>query len=174
MSLTQSQLAALEQVQQILDSAGLSPISVINSDSSSSPQPDTPAYHSDISDSECPLDSALPLHKTYQSPAPYYFTTDEILQRVNYVNRTSKVSAVVDHPVDSIVEYPITAPGGIAHRFAVNPTSFIPPQSAFQYSLGGGHGGRENTVCLLLRDETGKPPRCRQLKSSCMFLVLTS
>lgn len=86
------------------------------------------------------------------------------------MNRATKVSAIVDHPVHAILEYPITAPGSIAHRFVVDPISFVQPQSAFQYSLGGGHGGRENAVCLLLRDDAGKGVRCRQLKSSCMYI----
>jgi hypothetical protein len=175
MSLTRSQLEALEQVQQILDSAGLSPISAINSDFalSPSPQPDT-TCPPDLTDSESTLNSAPACHRTYQSPAPYYFTKEEILQRANYINRASKVSAVVDHLIGAIVEYPTTAPDGIAHRFVVDPASFIPPQSAFQYSLGGGQGGRENAVCLLLRDEAGKPARCRHLKLSCMYLLTCS
>ncbi|KAG1799560.1 hypothetical protein EV424DRAFT_1545973 [Suillus variegatus] len=162
MSLTCSQLEALEKVQQILDSAGLSPISVTSSVVSS------PSSHQNTPDVDSTLDTiSTPPYPRYQSPAPYYFTTEEISRRANYVNRATKVSAIVDHPVHAILEYPITAPGSIAHHFVVDPISFVQPQSAFQYSLGGGHGGRENAVCLLLRDDAGKGVRCRQLKSSC-------
>lgn len=172
MSLSHSQIAALEKVQQILNNVGLSPISVTTSSPSPhpslSPHPSTTTLgFTDSSDST--LETTAPCLR-YQSPAPYYFTTNDISRRANYVNRATKVSAIVDHPIHAILEYPMTAPDGIAHRFFVDPESYMEPRSAFQYSLGGGHGGRENAVCQLLRDDAGKAVRCRQLKSSCMYI----
>jgi hypothetical protein len=92
------------KVQYILDSAGLSHISVTNW-VTSSPLLHTPEF-TDLK-SNIDTTSTAP-YSGYQSPSPYYFTTEEISQRAKYVKWATKVSTIIDHPVHIILEYPIS------------------------------------------------------------------
>lgn len=59
------------------------------------------------------------------------------------------ISAIADHSVQTIVEYP-QAPtdcnGIIAHRFRVDPKHMRHPKYNIQYSLGGSHGKDDNVL----------------------------
>ena len=120
----------------------------------------------------------------YRPQSARRFTQDEIARKENCVNRQTRLFAIVDHPVGSIVEYPesghITG-SCIGHRFSVGSTDrFSHPKLNIQYSLGDGHGSRSNVTCgqLLVDAGTGMPVLCKNEKISCeypfIYLLLRS
>ncbi|KAF8833986.1 hypothetical protein BDN67DRAFT_915867, partial [Paxillus ammoniavirescens] len=112
----------------------------------------------------------------YEPPRSHSFTPTEISQGINKLNRETAVDRIAEHPYNAIVEYPETgdAPDvAIAHVFNVNPhpDHFRHPRFNFQYSLGGGHGGRDGVVCRLLKSTTGSPVICSKLRTTCNILI---
>ncbi|KAF8122014.1 hypothetical protein EV363DRAFT_1405257 [Boletus edulis] len=80
---------------------------------------------------------------------------------------------IVEHPRDVIVEYPETGNAlgvAVAHIFNVDPNAFCHPRLNFQYSLGDGHGGRDEVICKMLRSVSGKPVVCSKLRTTCRGL----
>ena len=117
----------------------------------------------------------------YQPPAARHFTCDEIGRGENCVNRLTRLDAIIEHPLGSIVEYPESGStqSCIGHRFLVDATSdmFSHPKLNIQYSLGDGHGCRSDVTCgQLIDDHTGQPALCKNEKISCrchfIFLLL--
>ncbi|KAJ6586302.1 hypothetical protein DFH09DRAFT_1075258 [Mycena vulgaris] len=83
------------------------------------------------------------------------FAADEIHRVYDYINRQTYVNALVEHPRDSIVEYPETGTGTglrIAHLFSVDHANFSPPKETFQYPLGDSQGGGTPT-CMSAEKE---------------------
>lgn len=127
-----------------------------------------------LSSSPCPTSSPAPAVSAsrYEPPPSRLITETERNQGLHKVTREKVAHRVVEHPRDAIVEYPETgdAPGiAVAHLFNIDPDSFCEPQSSFQYSLGGGHGGRDEVVCKMLRGASGKPVLCSKLRTTCKF-----
>ncbi|KAF8488095.1 hypothetical protein BU17DRAFT_59782, partial [Hysterangium stoloniferum] len=89
----------------------------------------------------------------------------------NKTTRQSYASALIEHPIGAIVEYPESGSQpkySVAHHFHINPKNFIHPKENIQYSLGDVHGSHENVTCYLLRDiHTKEPVSCKQLKTRC-------
>ena len=106
------------------------------------------------------------------------FTNREVAQGVNKVNRQTSLDGIVDHPLGVIVEYPETGSVTgirIGHRFAVDPLArkISHPKLNIQFSLGDGHGSRQDVDCgILLTDtQTQKPAICKNEKISCECLL---
>ena len=118
----------------------------------------------------------------YRPPAARHFTCDEIGRGENRVNRLTRLNAIVEHPLGSIVEYPesgSTPRSCIGHRFSVDAASdmFSHPKLNIQYSLGDGHGCRSDVACgQLIDDHTGQPAFCKNEKISCRchFIFFTT
>ena len=128
-----------------------------------------------------PASKTPPLAKRiYDPPLARKFTAEERSAKKDYVTRQTRASAIVNHPVGSIVEYPETgqdAKDTIAHIFSIDPTNFTHPKANFQYSLGDSHGGRRNVECksdFLVDDVTGLATKCKVDKFSCQFQVFES
>ncbi|KAF8525595.1 hypothetical protein BU17DRAFT_41669, partial [Hysterangium stoloniferum] len=89
----------------------------------------------------------------------------------NKTTHQSYASALIEHPIGAIVEYPESGSQpkySVAHHFHINPKNFIHPKENIQYSLGDVHGSHENVTCYLLRDiHTKEPVSCKQLKTRC-------
>ena len=109
-------------------------------------------------------------------PAPAcQYTPGEIAQSHHQINRHSSTSSWIEHPMNTIVEYPQTdkrEDKTVAHFFPVDPHNFVHPRSSFQYSLGDAHSGRKGVWCYLLRNTSGKPIWYNIYKASCKFLML--
>lgn len=124
------------------------------------------------SPSPLPTSSPAPavLSSRYEPPPSRSFTETERSQGLHKVTREKTANRIVEHPRDMIVEYPETgdAPGiTVAHIFHVDPNSFHHPRLNFQYSLGDGHGGRDEVICRMLRSVSGKPVLCSKLRTTC-------
>ncbi|KAF8580723.1 hypothetical protein K439DRAFT_1619588 [Ramaria rubella] len=108
------------------------------------------------------------------------FTLQQILSGANRVTQQSYVQAIIEHPVNSVVEYPQTGMKmgkGITHHFLMNPkvSRFINPKDNIQYSLGDVHGQHARVTCHLLRDlETQESVDCLQVKLSCRCIKYCS
>jgi hypothetical protein len=173
-NLSDVQLAALKAVQDILDNAGLSPLDLnTNLPPSRDASPAAPS-----TSVQQPVNLSPEVIATrYRPPPARLFTTDEVAQGCNKINRETSVNAIIKHPLSTIVEYPQTgsAPGlAVAHVFHINPNlnSFIHPKSNLQYSLGDSHNGRQNAQCFLLKDPSGKSVLCSKLRTSCKYIFL--
>ncbi|KIJ16179.1 hypothetical protein PAXINDRAFT_11219 [Paxillus involutus ATCC 200175] len=149
------QLAALRYAEAILSSAGLSPqaLSHLSPGSTHSSTHSTPTAEHSVPPSAPNTSTPSPaiLASRYEPPMARMFTDDKVNRGLNKVNHETRVDAIVEHPLGAIVEYPQTGEvtgARIAHIFNVdaNPTRFTHPKSNFQYSLGDGHGGREDVV----------------------------
>lgn len=71
----------------------------------------------------------------YRLPAAHHFTCDEIGRGENRVNRLTRLDAIIEHPLGSIVDYPesgSTPRSCIGHRFLVEQYVFA---SETQYSV---------------------------------------
>ena len=136
---------------------------------SHSAPPQFPPASSSRANTPCPLAPAV-LASRYEPPRSRSFTALEISQGLNKVNRETVVDRIVEHPLDSIVEYPETgdsADVAVAHVFNVDHNNFEHPQSSFQYSLGKGHGGRASVTCRLLKSKSGASVVCRKIHTKC-------
>ena len=107
----------------------------------------------------------------YKPPEAVYFTDLQRLLEAHRVTRRSFVSALVDHPEGTVVEYPEAgkvAGDAVAHQFTINPTRMLHPKNNIQFSLGDRHGGQDNVTCLLLLDSlSGNPIICKKRTYSC-------
>ena len=126
---------------------------------------------SDLSEDQEP--SPAILRASYIPPAATYFSEEELAAQCNKVTRKSLVSAVVDHPVGAVVEYPEAgrcAGESVAHRFMIEPSDFIHPRDNIQYSMGDKHGGRNDVLCFLLRNSvTNEPLLCKKRTYACNY-----
>lgn len=106
----------------------------------------------------------------YNPPPASWFTLEECGQRKNRVTRELNVDAIIDHPLEAVVEYPETGRvmgESVAHRFAVDPTAFRHPKNNIQYSLGGGQG-QYSVDCFMLGSESGQASvRCIRREVQC-------
>lgn len=163
MALSDEQLAAIREAQQVLEAAGLS-----LSDLSTHTAPDTPLTNNSAFDLSFSPD--ITPASDYEPLAARRFTPAEINASANCLNRKSRVDAIIVHPLGAIVEYPETGSHHnerVAHRFLVDPANFYHPKADFQYSLGDKHGGHKNVHCYLLRDKNGDAVLCDQVQTSC-------
>ncbi|KAF8184741.1 hypothetical protein BJ912DRAFT_852992, partial [Pholiota molesta] len=107
----------------------------------------------------------------YTPPMARAFTSDEIAHGSNKVNLRTTVDAIIDHPLNMLVEYPETGREpeySVGHRFAIDPQDFINPRFNIQFSLGDSHGGHSNVPCrLLIEKTTGKAAICKNTKYGC-------
>ena len=160
------QLTTICAVQATLYSVGLSATMF----TPSTPSTSSPSSRGSTPASSFPYSEVLAA--CYVPPHSCLFTTDEIARGQNKVNRETSVNHIVEHPLDMIVEYPETGDAldkAIAHVFNMCDDSehFVHPQSNFQYSVGDGHGGRQDIVCRLLKSKFGTPVVCHKLQTSC-------
>lgn len=99
MALSDGQLAAIREAQQVLETAGLS-ISDLSTYTSSSP--DAP-----LADGPAGIDlnfsPAITLALDYEPLAARHFTAAEINAGANRLNRKSVVDAIIVHPLGAIV-----------------------------------------------------------------------
>lgn len=174
MTLSDTQLKAVEEATRILASAGLSLSDLANPQS---PHPGLDAPRGSVlDDSQINHPSSSVCSSLYEPPRAKMFTPDEQYRRVagSRLNRQAFVDGIVDHPMGVIVEYPETGaqPGqSITHRFVIDPVNFLNPKADFQYSLGDGHGGRKDAQCLLLQSHNGgESVLCSHLRTSCEYL----
>ena len=178
-----SQLDALHAAQAVLAAAGLMPgiLSRLSSPSSSraiTPHPPS-LTPSQLFPNATLLQPPAPAVITawYEPPHASTFTDADIASGRNKVTREAIADRIVEHPLGAIVEYPETGDSlgvAIAHIFNVDmdPERFIHPRLNFQYSLGDGHGGRDNVTCRLLKSRSGGPVLCKKLRTSCKFSIL--
>jgi hypothetical protein len=147
MLLSVQQQAALYEAKQLLRHVGLS-----LGDTSSSILVNDSQNHL----LEHPDNSSFDAQHLNCHPPARRFTEAEILQRKNQVNRQSYLDALVDYPLDSIVEYPCTgetANLSVGHMFAVDPialpkfsselsvrTELAEPNGQFGYGSSSGSG----------------------------------
>jgi len=166
MALSDAQFAAILEARHLLQNAGLS----------------LDAHAVGIEDAAPFSSTPLPFGPVqgYQYlPCPARpFTDREVVQEVNKVNRQTSLDGIVDHPLGVIVEYPETGSATgirIGHRFAVDPLArkISHPKLNIQFSLGDGHGSRQDVDCgILLTDtQTQKPAICKNEKISCECLL---
>ncbi|KAF8157089.1 hypothetical protein B0H34DRAFT_798402 [Crassisporium funariophilum] len=157
-TLSVAQQQALAQANVLLQGAGLDPVAAVPARASLPPDP---LFRDTSNTWKYPYD----VHPSRP------FSSAEILAGANEINRQRRVSALVDHPIGAIVEYPETGWSSdvtIAHRFAVDPLDLQHPKSNIQYSLGGTHGGVPDMHCgRLLCDLNGNPVACNKLQTSC-------
>ena len=122
-----------------------------------------------------PLPAPAVLGSRYE-PLPSCPLTDaERCRGLHKVTWEKVTHRLIEHPRDVIVEYPESsnAPGvTVAHIFNINPSSFYDPHFDFQYSLGDGHGGRNDVVCKMLWSISGEPVLCSKLRTSCKIFCL--
>ncbi|KAF8516406.1 hypothetical protein BU17DRAFT_67419 [Hysterangium stoloniferum] len=118
-----------------------------------------------------PLSHSFSPLLNYYPPPARLFTEEEWQHSKNKTTRQSYASALIEHPIGAIVEYPESGSQpkySVAHHFHINPKNFIHPKENIQYSLGDVHGSHENVTCYLLRDiHTKEPVSCKQLKTRC-------
>lgn len=160
------QLTAICAAQATLNSVGLSAATF----TPSTPSTSSPSSRGSTPTSSLPYSEVLAAH--YVPPRSRLFTADEIACGQNKVNHETSVDHIVDHPLDMIVDYPETGDAldkAVTHVFSMCDDSehFVHPRSNFQYSLGDGHGGRQDIVCCLLKSKSGTPVVCHKLRTSC-------
>lgn len=170
MTLSDTQLEAIEEAAKILAAAGLSFSDLSDSQPSNLGLNVSHLHTFDELQSSSPPSSTL--SSVYEPPRARMFTLDELESRAcgSRLNRQASVNGIIDHALGSIVEYPETgAQHGecIAHRFAVDPKDFTNPKANMQYSLGDDHGGRKEAQCYLLTSQNGEPVPCSHLRTSC-------
>lgn len=154
MSLSEAQHSALLEAKHLLEDVGLD----IATES-------PPGYLSRlISDHLFNTTPILSARNLYNPPPARNFTAEELVAKKDRVTRKTRASAVVKHPLGSIVETPETGAEtnkSVAHVFAVDPGNLVHPKLNFQYSLelGDSQGIRRNVGCksdfltLLLADD---------------------
>ncbi|KAJ8457091.1 hypothetical protein ONZ45_g18455 [Pleurotus djamor] len=166
--LSSPQKRAVQQAKQILAQAGLSlPVDslILSNDGTESAGP-----VGELTNGTSP-------GLVYEPPRACRFTKDELLHKKNYVNRQMRLTAIVEHPVGVVVEYPET--GGnpnevIGHLFHVDPLH-PHPKADFQYSLGDAHNAHTDVHCgLLVNDDDGNPAFCTRLRTSCRGIKICS
>ncbi|KAJ8475498.1 hypothetical protein ONZ45_g15590 [Pleurotus djamor] len=173
-ALSEAQRKALDDAQKILETVGLSATGLQVLDTATERSQPRLDMSSDGNGINLPQEhvSLMP-QLGYQAPMARLFSPAEKQDKKHHVNRQTKVTHIVDHPLEAVVEYPQTAGNStdaIAHRYSVDGKPFVHPKGNIQYSLGDSHGGHDNVGCGLLLDGTGKPFKCRQLKTSCRGL----
>jgi len=163
MSLSNVQRSALLEVKRLLEGAGLE-----------IPAESHPASHlsSLISDHLFKTIPILSRGNVYNPPPAQKFTAEELAAKKDRITRQTRASAVVKHPLGSIVEYPETGVeinDSVAHVFTVDPTNFNHPKLDFQYSLGDSQGSRRNVACKsdFLIDNSGLPAMCKVESIAC-------
>ncbi|KAF8581224.1 hypothetical protein K439DRAFT_1619219 [Ramaria rubella] len=120
-----------------------------------------------------PLDNLISIpNLQYEAPKAIFLTKEQNMPQEFKLTRKSAVHAIIDHPVESIVEYPETGSlhgVAIAHIFAISPSQYIHPKDNLQYSLRDSKGGHKNVGCYLLKSRLcpGKLVPCYQTKVSC-------
>jgi len=164
MSLTEQQREAIDSVKTILSDSGIASISHV---------PTEILAASLISLEAQELTTILPpLQIGYTSPTPVFFGKDA-RPKVTRLG-VSAVDVIIDHPLGALVEYPFSgfeASHSVAHRFPVDPRSFIDPRGNIQYSLGrDSKGGHPNTRCFIFSRSEKQPVLCYQTKTSCKSL----
>ncbi|KAJ7633292.1 hypothetical protein FB45DRAFT_1148985 [Roridomyces roridus] len=168
MPLSEVQLDAIAEAQRVLANVGLTTADLVDHDIL-----EIPSRTVSHSTACSPVLGSL-----YRPPPARTFTAEELRLGLDQINRETYVSALVDHPLGSIVEYPETASRagvGIAHCFCVEPSNFLRPEANFQYSLGDSHGGKRGKFCgRLLTDQSGAAVSCSLLKMSCKGLKYCS
>ncbi|KAF5382081.1 hypothetical protein D9615_004312 [Tricholomella constricta] len=170
MPLSVVQLSALLQAKQILDDVGLNV-------HGASDDPDALQLSTFISDNMPQSPSAEVQLSQYEPPIARSFSEKELLAGINHINRLTTVDALIDHPLNAIVEYPQTGSckgESVAHRFVVDPTNFVHPKFNIQYSLGDGHGGHSDVFCGLLVNRDGTRAYSKHLRTSCKGLKYCS
>lgn len=131
LNLSDTQLATLKAVQDILNNAGLSPLNLnTNLPPSHNASPATPSMSVQQPVNLSP--EVIAAH--YHPPPARLFTTDEVARCCNKINHETSVDAIIEHHLSAIVEYPQTGsvPGlAVAHIFYINPNPhlFIHPKS---------------------------------------------
>jgi len=163
MSLSEAQHLALLEAKHLLEDVGLD-----------TPAGSHPNYLSKlISDHLFHATPILSARNLYHPPPARNFTAEELVAKKDRVTRQTRASAIVNHPLGSIVEYPETGADtnkSVAHVFAVDPGHFVHPKLNFQYSLGDSQGIRKNVGCksdFLVDDNTGLPATCKVESISC-------
>lgn len=155
---TEEQLDAIRRAQDVLREAGLQPTDILASSFCK------PFF---------PNDSII-----YTPSKAILFTQNELQNHEGRLTRQSYIHAIVDHPLNAILEFPESGHEmdlAVGHRFRINPKeaenrkTFVSPQSNIQYSMFGISIHRD-VRCLLLKDQTtGEAVLCRQTKLQCMF-----
>lgn len=165
MVLSDTQAAAVLEARRVLASAGLNPDILLSSAETS--ELVTP------SQSALSCSAALAQQSQYQAPPATPFSSEQVANRANFVNRQTTIAAIITHPLLAIVEFPESGESpdeSIGHLFLVNPTpnKFFHPKLNIQYSLGGTHGIRNNVTCNYLRNEETKVlAKCTLEKITC-------
>jgi len=170
MPLTQQQREVIDDVKTILSDSGIVSISHIPTDVFTA---------SLISlESQDQTNTLPPFQIGYTPPTPFFF--DKSARPKVTRLAVSAVDAIIDHPLGALVEYPFSGlePGhSIAHRFAIDPRSYIDPRRNIQYSLGrDSKGGHPNTGCLIFSRGVSvkEPVLCNQIKTSCKYFISIS
>lgn len=182
MNLSDNQLAAVLHARRILSDAGLLDGRAGNSASDR----DLENVSSVISEALASLPNLpSPAVRSYHyvPPAASPFSAEDLNQNIHIINRQTRIHALINHPIEAIVEYPETGAilgQGIAHRFAVDPNDIRHPKLNIQYSLGDVKGGQPDIFCgalLQSKKAGGGPVSCRKetisCKSSLTFHVTT-
>jgi hypothetical protein len=165
MSLSEAQHSALLEAKHLLEDVGLD-----------TPAESHPGYLSRLISDHLFNATATPIlsaRNLYNPPPARNFTAEELAAKKDRVTRQTRASAIVKHPLGSIVEYPETGADtnkSVTHVFAVDPGNLVHPKLNFQYSLGDSQGIRKNVGCksdFLVDDNTGLPATCKVESISC-------
>lgn len=168
---TEDQQQAIAQARQLLQAAGLDISTLKGLATSARPdrEPTQDLSHTDHLSTRFPH-PAVAGYRYVSSPLEVHSADVSWCPKIN---RQTTISALVDHPLNAIVEYPATGQSAeqlVAHRFTVNPGDPNDrPHLNFQYSLGGNsRGGYGDAYCgSLLVDSEHQPVPCRYHKRSC-------
>lgn len=172
MDLSDTQLAAVLHAKKILTDAGLLHVEADDTTRNEDLQ-NVSQVISELLEGLPGLPSPAVRSYRYVPAAASPFSAEEMNQNIHIINRQTRIHALVDHPIEAIVEYPETGalPGqGVAHRFAVDPDNVYHPKLNVQYSLGDIKGGQANVFCGALL-QSNKPGAsrvsCRKETISC-------
>ena len=174
---TDDQQHAIAQARTLLQAAGLDISTLTEISSSAQPNREPPlSQHTGVSFPQLPRHPAVAGYHYIPSPLEVHSAEASWCAKIN---RQTTISALVDHPLHVIVEYPETGQSAeqlVAHRFRVNPDDPNDrPHLNFQYSLGGDSGsmgGYGDALCgSLLVDSQNQPVSCRYHKRSCMYFM---
>ncbi|KAG8922194.1 hypothetical protein FRC02_012077 [Tulasnella sp. 418] len=131
-----------------------------------------PLHHHPPALSDEPLPVPLYAPTEYNPPPADKFTAEERANGCHHVNQKTKVERIIEHPLDSVVEYPETGANqgeSVAHIFPISPDQFRNPKDDIQYSLGGRHGTVENVRCRFISHiQTNEAALCYKVSVECM------
>lgn len=128
-----------------------------------------PRHHHDPGPGEDPLPLPQVAPASYWPPNARLFTPDEIKEERHKLNKKSRLTRIIEHPLDAVLEYPETtelSSEKIAHVFPIRPDAFRSPHLNIQYSLNF-EGSIDDVSCKLLRDESGTPAQCYKISNTC-------